>query len=87
MKKIGYIAAIIGALLALTSFGFDTAPEGTHNIGLMQTQMMTFECGALLAVIGTLLTVFGIGLERMERAGLLPPAGYKAPDVAPGEKR
>ena len=45
----------LGALAIIISVFFDTAPEGTHNIGLLQTQMMIFQFGALCVLSGTVL--------------------------------
>lgn len=79
MKLIGYILLGIGALVTFVSFTTDTAPEGTHNIGLMQGQMMLFQSGALLITVGALFAVTSIVLARLEAAGILPPSGFKAP--------
>jgi len=78
MKKLGIILSSIGGLILVISFGTDTAPEGTHNIGLMQEQMMLFSFGALLLLIGAVVGAVGQALTRMEAAGLLPPAGVTA---------
>jgi hypothetical protein len=78
MKLIGYILLGIGAMISLISFGTDTAPEGTHNIGLMQSQMMLFHTGGVLVILGGFFTVAAIVLSRLEAAGILPPAGVTA---------
>lgn len=60
MKAIGkhYAATWIlalGVLAIVMSVFFDTAPDGTHNIGLLQTQMMIFQFGVLCVLSGTIL--------------------------------
>lgn len=45
----------LGALAIVMSVFFDTAPDGTHNIGLLQTQMMIFQFGVLSVLSGTIL--------------------------------
>jgi drug/metabolite transporter (DMT)-like permease len=84
MKTLGLAFAVIGALLVAGSFFADTAPEGTYNIGLLQNQMMIFSLGALTALVGTVIASVGHALERMEGAGLLPPAGIA---VSPKRER
>lgn len=79
MKKLGLILSAVGGLILVISFGTDTAPEGTHNIGLMQGQMMTFSFGALLLLIGAVVGAVGHALTRMEEAGLLPSPGVVEP--------
>ncbi|HEX8580652.1 MAG TPA: hypothetical protein VF655_13795 [Allosphingosinicella sp.] len=75
MKRIGIGIGGLGLLLLLIAFGTDTAPEGTHNIGLMQSQMMVFTLGCLLTLAGVIIGTVAHVLSRMEAAGLLPPAG------------
>jgi hypothetical protein len=87
MKMSGMIVAIAGLLALLVSFGIDTAPEGTHNIGLLQKQMMVFQLGAVLALIGAVLFATGRGLQRLEIAGIIPAADIKAPLGKPGASR
>lgn len=86
MKLIGYLLLGIGALITFVSFSTDTAPEGTHNLGLMQGQMMLFQSGALLITVGALFAATSIVLARLEAAGILPPAGFKAPTSHTGSK-
>ncbi|WP_394652430.1 hypothetical protein [uncultured Sphingomonas sp.] len=75
MKLTGYILLGLGSLIVLAAYGTDTAPEGTHNIGLMQGQMMLFQAGAVLVIVGALCAIASITLGRLEAAGILPPAG------------
>ena len=75
MKKFGLILSTVGGLILLLSFATDTAPEGTHNLGLMQGQMMTLSLGSLLLLVGAVIGAVGHALTRMEQAGLLPPPG------------
>lgn len=77
MKLLGYTLSGLGALLILISFGYDTAPDGTHNIGLLQQQMMLLTLACLMCLSGAIIYAIDKALERMEHAGLLPPAGVK----------
>jgi hypothetical protein len=79
MNKLGSIAAVVGLLMLLGSFGMDTAPDGTHNIGLLQQQLMVFQLGGVLAILGAVLAAVGAAIHRMEQAGILPPADIKNP--------
>lgn len=85
MKKIGFVLSALGLVTLLGSCVTNTAPEGTHNIGLLQEQMMTFSLGGLLVLIGAIVSSVGYVLERMEAAGVLPPAGMVA--RRPGQPR
>lgn len=76
MKNAGLVSAALGLLVIVMSFGYDTAPEGTYNIGLMQQQMMFFGLGSVAALGGSIVALIGYAVERMERAGLLPSASY-----------
>jgi hypothetical protein len=75
MRKFGFIAAGIGALILLGSFKYDAAPDGTYNIGLLQAQMMIFWSGGIMLIAGIVAGAVGHGLVRMEQAGIIPPAG------------
>ena len=75
MKNLGYGLGIFGTVIALFSFGFNTAPEGTHNIGLLQQQIMIFALGCVLGLAGATIGSIAVGLSRMEDAGLLPQSG------------
>ncbi len=55
IASIGFFAAGVPSLLVATFF--DTAPEGTHNIGLMQAQMLWAQFAALCLVIAAILFV------------------------------
>lgn len=77
MKNLGYILSAIGGVILLVSFVYDSAPEGTYNIGLLQEQMMIFSFGALLLLIGAVVGAVGYAISRMEDAGLLPPPGMR----------
>lgn len=78
MKVFGVIVSALGLVVLVLSFGSDTAPEGTYNIGLLQQQMMMFSLGGLLVLAGAVVGSIGYALGRMEAAGLLPPAGVSA---------
>jgi hypothetical protein len=77
LKTIGWSLLGLGILVTFLAFSQDTAPEGTHNMGLMQTQMMLLHTGLVLALGGGLVTSIGAVVQRMEEAGLLPPAGVR----------
>lgn len=77
MKTVGYSLSGLGALLILVSFLYDAAPEGTYNMGLLQFQMMVLTVGGVSALAGTIFTAVALVLNRMEVAGLLPPAGTR----------
>lgn len=87
MTMIGKILGGIGFFVILISFGVDTAPEGTHNIGLLQQQMMYFAFGAALSLAGVIMGTLGHALNRMEEAGILPPTGYKPDSVKAAAER
>lgn len=80
MKKRGWTAGALGFLLLLVALGYDTAPEGTHNIGLMQMQMMYFGLACILLLTAGFALIVAHALGRLEQAGVLPPEGYKAPE-------
>lgn len=56
-------AAMWAAMLAVVGiticfwfvFGFETAPKGTFNVGLMQTQTLGFHAGLALVIIAAIL--------------------------------
>lgn len=63
-------AIVIGLIIIFTAFKFDTAPEGTHNLGLLQQQMMVLQCGIGLVVVGAILSLRnGIGLPVPNQTG------------------
>lgn len=77
MKVLGHILSGLGAILIFISFMYDAAPNGTYNIGLLQHQMMLFSVACLMILSGVIFyTVWNV-LQRMEQAGLLPPAGVR----------
>lgn len=53
----------LGVLCILRAIIFDTAPEGTHNIGLMQAQSMWMSFGSLCCLIAALFVV-GANITR-----------------------
>ena len=84
MKKIGQIVTAVGGVILLIAFLYDTAPDYTHNIGLLQKQMMIFGLGGLALLAGILLFAVGEVVDRLEKAGFLPPADYE-PTLKPSE--
>lgn len=76
MKKLGLAACAIGALLLLGSFGMNTAPEDTYNVGLLQQQMMVFGLGAVLVLSGTIVAsiAHALATSGLQREGV-PPKG------------
>lgn len=75
LKNIGLSALAFGTVIAVLAFGQDTAPEGTHNLGLLQSQMMLLQAGLALGLGGGVAAAIGGVVGRLERAGLLPPVG------------
>lgn len=65
MKILGIITGALGVLIMLSSFGMDTAPEGTHNVGLLQEQMMMFSLGSVLILAGTIVAAIAHALTRL----------------------
>jgi hypothetical protein len=58
--NLGYLAGaclVLGIICMVVAIGFDTAPSGTHNIGLMQEQMLWSNFGSLMLLIGSILFV------------------------------
>jgi hypothetical protein len=53
------ILAIIGIITAFAAFGTNTAPEGTHNLGLLQQQLMTLHTGLALVIVAAILSLKG----------------------------
>jgi hypothetical protein len=54
-KQISYIMLGSGILIAAFAYMFyDTAPEGTHNFGLLQKQLMLFHFGLALSLSGVI---------------------------------
>lgn len=54
-KQISYIMLGLGVLVSAFAYIFyDTAPEGTHNIGLLQNQLMLFHFGLALSLAGAI---------------------------------
>lgn len=85
MMKLGIFASGLGALILFASFANDTAPDGTHNIGLLQFQLMLFQLGGLVALCGVLCLITAAVLARFERAGILPPADFTPANQKQGE--
>lgn len=48
------LALILGIIAVLVSFGTDTAPNGTHNLGLLQQQMMALHVGLALLIVSAI---------------------------------
>lgn len=68
LKNIGMGLGLVGGLALLFATFFDTAPEGTHNIGLMQVQMLWALFAALCLLISTILIVGNHLGEKLDRA-------------------
>ena len=50
----GPLGLIVGIILVLVALGTNTAPGGTHNLGLLQQQMMTLHCGLALLIVSAI---------------------------------
>ena len=57
LKTASLVLAGVGLLALARAVMFDTAPEGTHNIGLMQVQMLWAQFASTMFVVGALLFV------------------------------
>lgn len=76
MKRLnlGYLSAAclaLGVICLTVATGFDTAPSGTHNIGLMQEQTLWSNFGNMMLLIGSVLFVgnrLGSKLDAMKTA-------------------
>lgn len=55
----------VGLICLLIATFFDTAPEGTHNIGLMQAQMLWSNFSSVMLVIAAIFFVgHQLGLKQ-----------------------
>lgn len=57
LKLVSIGCLVVGLLSLLRTAFFDTAPEGTHNIGLMQVQMLWSNFSILMLVVGAIFYV------------------------------
>lgn len=73
LKTTSFVLIGVGLLALALATAFDTAPDGTHNIGLMQTQMLWAHFSSTALVIGALLFV-GNHLTEAMAARALPEA-------------
>ncbi len=53
------LAELLGVIAVVIAFSFDTAPSGTHNLGLLQQQMMILQCGIGLIIVSAVLSLKG----------------------------
>ena len=53
------LATLFGVIAVVIAFSFDTAPSGTHNLGLLQQQMMILQCGIGLIIVSAVLSLKG----------------------------
>lgn len=67
MGAVGLVLVGLGFLLVGSGWLYDTAPEGTHNLGLLQTQMMLIHVGLGVMIGGFLLAVVSVALERLQQ--------------------
>jgi hypothetical protein len=72
LKNVGMGLGLIGGLALVFATFFDTAPEGTHNIGLMQVQMLWALFAALCLLISAILIVGNHLGEKLDRRVELP---------------
>jgi hypothetical protein len=56
MGILGMIMLIAGMIGAIASLGYDTAPSGTHNIGLLNEKQNFVVISCAVAIIGGILT-------------------------------
>lgn len=68
MKTVGFALIGAGIVALLLAFGFDAAPEGSYNIGLLQHQMMLLQTASLLCIVGTIVSCAAIALAHVDKA-------------------
>lgn len=88
MAQAGRIILVIGFLAIGGSFLMDTTVGGlygdrTHNLGLLQMQMMVLQSGGAAAVVGAVLLAVGRLLEQLKTAGLIEPVETTRKNVEP----
>lgn len=57
LKTASLVLTGVGLLSLARAVMFDTAPEGTHNIGLMQVQTLWAQFASTMLVVGAILFV------------------------------
>ncbi|MBN9466571.1 hypothetical protein [Brevundimonas sp.] len=57
LKTASLVLTGVGLLALARAVVFDTAPSGTHNIGLMQIQMLWAQFASTMLVVGAILFV------------------------------
>ena len=62
-----YVSAGVGLCSLLIATFFDTAPEGTHNLGLLQTQMLWAQFAAVALIVAAVLFVGNHIGEKLDR--------------------
>lgn len=62
--EMGIAFGVFGGLLAFCAFVINTAPGGTHNLGLLQNQMMLLHVGLALMIIGAILSLKNSGVGQ-----------------------
>jgi len=60
----GVFALVIGCILVLCAAGTSTTVDGTHNIGLLQNQMMLLHAGLAMLIISAVRWDKGAGLTK-----------------------
>lgn len=71
LKTVAIGVGGIGILALSFAATYDTAPSGTHNIGLMQVQMLWAQFASLCLLISSVLFVgnfLGLKLDRVHSA-------------------
>jgi hypothetical protein len=57
LKTVSFAGASLGLVGLVRTIVFDTAPEGTHNIGLMQVQMLWAQFSSTMLIAAAVLFV------------------------------
>lgn len=65
LKTASLVLTSVGLLALARAIVFDTAPNGTHNIGLMQVQMLWAQFASAMLVVGAILFVGNHVAEAM----------------------
>ena len=67
LKNTAFALIGVGMLALGIATTFDTAPDGTHNIGLMQAQMLWAHFSSTALLVGALMFVANHLAEAMAR--------------------
>lgn len=78
---------LIGLITVIAAFGTDTAPAGTHNLGLLQQQMMTLHCGLAMLIISAILYLRPVAAKPIIERSTNDDEGFLDPNIERDNKR